>query len=221
MASVDWCPVADRHPIEALASWTVTFGPNWQERRSQCGVAPWTRLLEQFVAIPPGNPRDDHGAGLVLTVRLRPGTVKRDRPRQSLQLGFGQRIAELLAVCRRAGALDGVDGHLQGLIPADRIDCGLLRKTLVVGDTLLHQGVGARQVERDGPVDGPFDFAIGQVPIGWILEDPTLHVIQHTDRNLLSWDIRGIRSTVSAFASMAGRDAPVARSSTSRSGRVC
>src|SRR5262249_11910116 len=50
---------------------------------------------------------------------------------------------------------------------------------------------------------------------------PTLHVIQHTDRNLLSWRIRGIRSTASAFASMAGRDAPVVRSSTSKSGRVC
>src|SRR5262249_51385194 len=38
-------------------------------------------------------------------------------------------------------------------------------------------------------------------------QHPTLHVIQHTDRNLLSWRIPGIRSTVSAFASMAGRNA--------------
>jgi hypothetical protein len=39
--------------------------------------------------------------------------------------------------------------------------------------------------------------------------------IQHTDRDLLSWRIPGIRSTVSAFASIAGRGAPVVRSSIS------
>src|SRR6516225_2577416 len=42
--------------------------------------------------------------------------VKSDGPSQSLQLRVGQRISELLTVCRRAGALDGVDGRLQSLI---------------------------------------------------------------------------------------------------------
>ena len=41
--------------------------------------------------------------------------MKGDGPPQSLQLGVGQRIAKLLAVCRRAGALDGVDGRLQAV----------------------------------------------------------------------------------------------------------
>jgi hypothetical protein len=48
-----------------------------------------------------------------------------------------------------------------------------------------------------------------------------LHVIQHTDRNLLWLPIRGIRCTTSAFAFMAGRGVPGVKSSTSRSGRVC
>jgi hypothetical protein len=39
-------------------------------------------------------------------------------------------------------------------------------------------------------------------------------VIQHTDRNLLWWRIRGIRSMVSGFASIAGRDVPGAKFST-------
>jgi hypothetical protein len=38
---------------------------------------------------------------------------------------------------------------------------------------------------------------------------------------LLSWRIPGIRFTVSAFASMGARGAPVVRSFTSRSSRVC
>src|SRR6266849_122336 len=150
----------------------VAVSPESSERRSPCRAALWNRLLDQFIAIPSGNLRDDHGATLILTVRLRPGTMKNDRSRQSLQLGFGQRIAELLAVCSRAGALHRVDGRLQGLIPVDRIDCRLLRKTLVVGYHLLHQGVRAPQIERYGPVDASFDFAIGQVPIRWILKDP-------------------------------------------------
>jgi hypothetical protein len=52
-------------------------------------------------------------------------------------------------------------------------------------------------------------------------ELPKLHVIQHTDRNLLSSLTRGIRCTVSAFGFVAGKDALVVRSSTSRSGRAC
>ena len=77
--------------------------------------APWNRLLDQFVAIPSGNPGVNHGATLMLTIRLRPGAMKNDGPRQSLQLGFSQRIPEFLAVGRRAGALDGVDGRLQAV----------------------------------------------------------------------------------------------------------
>src|SRR6516162_5003975 len=83
------------------------------------GAAPRNRLLEQFVAIPSGNPRNNHTATLILTIRLRPGIMKSDGPGQRLQLGLGQRIAELLAVCRRAGALHRVDRRLQGLISID------------------------------------------------------------------------------------------------------
>jgi asparagine synthase (glutamine-hydrolysing) len=45
------------------------------------------------------------------------------------------------------------------------------------------------------------------------------HVIQHTDRNLSWWRTPGIRSMVSGFVSIADRDVPVVRSSTSRCSR--
>jgi hypothetical protein len=46
-----------------------------------------------------------------------------------------------------------------------------------------------------------------------------LHVIQHTERNLLWWRTPGIRFMASKFAFTADRGVPAVRSSTSRSGR--
>src|SRR5215469_15096843 len=110
-------------PLAVLPSSTFTGHPRThpgsqparvgaKDATAMSGPAPGNQLLEQFIAIPSGNPRDDDAATLVLAVRLRSGIMKSDGPPQSLQLGVGQRVPELLTVCRRAGALNGVDGRL-------------------------------------------------------------------------------------------------------------
>src|SRR5215510_13884886 len=103
---------------------------------------------------------------MVLTIRRCSGAIKGHRPRQGLYLGLGQGVPEFLTVRRRAGPLYRIDGSLESLIAVDRIDGRFLGKTLVVSDDLLHLGISARQVEGDRPVDGPFDAAIGQIPVG-------------------------------------------------------
>src|SRR5713101_4878269 len=69
-------------------------------------------LLDDLIAIPSGDARDNHRPALVLAIRRCSGTIEGHRPRQGLELGLGQGVPEFLTVRRRAGPLHRIDDSL-------------------------------------------------------------------------------------------------------------